>query len=118
MDVELVGDLPSYNGSTVSSLSFAGMVQGELPQDFELKAELYIKNDTAGYISTTQVLENKKFVWNGDGFSGTMLLNSFADEMYQNKQSLSMMLKVELLDANGKAVTSVPVYFILIDERQ
>lgn len=122
MDVELIGNLPSYNGSTVSSLSFEGLIEGELPQHSKIKASLYIKNDEdeseSEYIFTTQVLNDDKLVWNGNSFTGTMLLNSFADDMYQNKKSLSMMLKVELLDANGKTVTSVPVYFILIDERQ
>ena len=110
----IIDELPKYDGSGVSDLYFRVYIQS-LPSNYTVKAVLYGKNANGGYTSTTQtmtipIVDNQ--------LDCSLDLNSFKEGMSQTVGSLSLMLRIEVLDTNGKVVEFVPLYFVLIDTRQ
>lgn len=113
INAKITGSLPEYSESAISALSFSGVVQ-DLPENYSVRGVLYSKNKTGGYTSTTQTID----ITVTDGTFATSLdLSSFKDDMSQTNGSLSLMLRVEIVDTNGKIVDFVPLYFVLIDTR-
>ena len=113
IDVSIVGDLPQYTENGITALSFKVDTQ-ELPDNYSVRADLYSKNEESGeYRNTTQTIEDID-----TSVPVSLELGSFEAQMTQKVGSLSLMLKVEIVDPNGKSVSSVPLYFILVDTRQ
>ena len=110
----ITSDLPKYDGSDVSDLGFRVYVQS-LPSNYTVKAVLYGKNTNGGYTSTTQTMELSIL---GNQLDCSLDLDSFKEVMSQTVGSLSLMLRIEVLDTNGKVVEFIPLYFVLIDDRQ
>ena len=112
----IIDDLPKYDGSGVSDLRFRVYVNVQsLPSNYTVKAVLYGKNTNGGYTSTTQT---KELLILDNQLDCSLGLDSFKEVMSQTVGSLSLMLRIEVLDANGKTVEFVPLYFVLIDDRQ
>ena len=108
------GDFPQFDGRDITALNFVVSVE-DLPQNYTVRALLYGKNENGGYTSTTQTMELEIV---DNKFDGSMDLSSFKEGMNQTIGSLSLMLKVEIVDSTGMVVESVPLYFILVDTRQ
>ena len=113
---DVVGELPRYENESISSLTFEGAVMN-LTENHTVRGVLYSKNENGKYTSTTQTIEIEVNGSQGT-FAGTLSLESFKDDMYQEIGSISLMLSVEIVDANGKVVDFVPLYFVLVDTRQ
>lgn len=116
---EITSSLPQFiprdeNGKpSITSLGYSVSTLG-LPSGYSVKATLYGKNpDGKGYSATTQssTLDVSK------GTEFTLELASLAEGMTTKLGSLSMMLRIEVLDSNGKVVTYYPLYFIVVDPR-
>jgi hypothetical protein len=113
IDVSIVGDLPQYTENGITALSFK-VDTLELPDNYSVRADLYSKNQENGeYRHTTQTIEEIDV-----GSLVTLELGSFEAQMTQKVGSLSLMLRIEIVDPNGKSVSSIPLYFILVDTRQ
>lgn len=111
---EINGDLPEYNNGNISSVQFVVLVK-DVPANNTVRAVLYSKNDKGEYLSTTQTMNVSI---DGNQFAGKMDLSSLKDVMNQRIGSLSLMLRVEIVDLNGKVVNYAPIYFVLVDARQ
>ncbi len=114
--VQINGAMPKYENNNITPLQYMVTVK-YLPEDYTVQATLYSKNADDKYSSTTKK-DDKITVDENGSWSGTLSLDSVATNMQNSTGSLSMMLKVEILDTNGKAVESVPLYFVIIDTRQ
>lgn len=113
---EIDGALPRYNtDGTITELKFKGSVSSELPENYKVQASLYSKNGNGEYTDTTVPATVKI---DGESLTGSCSFGSLGGDMKNMTGSLSMMLKFELIDPNGSTVDSMPLYFILIDERQ
>lgn len=115
INAKINGELPRYDGSNISPLEFTVEVRN-LPQNSTVRAVLHRKMDNQGYTATTQTLEDLKIVDNA--CECVLSFDSFKDEMHQQSNSLTLMLSVEIVDANGKVIDSVPLYFVLINARK
>ena len=109
----LNGSKPEYKNGTISSVGFTVTVRDA--SNYTVRAVLYNKNEDGEYSSTTQTMYLDMV--NGV-YDGSLDLSSLKDMMSQKIGSLSLMLKIEVVDGNGKTVNSVPLYFILVDTRQ
>ena len=104
-----------YTENGITALSFKVKTQG-LPDNYSVRADLYSKNQENGeYRHTTQTIEE---IAVGADVINTLELGSFEAQMTQKVGSLSLMLRIEIVDPNGKSVSSIPLYFILVDTRQ
>ncbi len=113
LSVELVGELPEYRDGKITPLRFNVQTLG-LPANYTVRADLYSKNEDNGeYRHTTQTIEDIDV---SDVL--TLELTSFEAGMEQKVGSLSLMLTFEIVDPNGKTLTSIPLYFVIIDTRQ
>lgn len=117
--VEMNGALPQCqrkgDGSiSISALKFKGNI-GDLPSNYTVRADIYTKNKDGTYSSTTQT---KPVTVSNHQFADELDLSTFENQMRDNVGSLSLMLRIEIVDPNGKPVYYVPMYFILIDTRQ
>jgi hypothetical protein len=117
IDVSIVGDLPQYTENDgITALSFKVYTLEDLPANYTVRADLYSKNQENGeYRHTTQTIEEIEV---GADVINTLELGSFEAQMTQKVGSLSLMLRIEIVDPNGKSVSSIPLYFILVDTRQ
>jgi hypothetical protein len=115
IDVSIVGDLPQYTENGITALKFR-VATSDLPANYTVRADLYSKNQENGeYRHTTQTIEEIEV---GADVINTLELGSFEAQMTQKVGSLSLMLRIEIVDPNGKSVSSIPLYFILVDTRQ
>ena len=120
--VSFDGELPQYLGvdeagkGIFTSFNFHVSLGAPLEEGWEIRAELYAQNPNNGYTNTTQKGELTKI--NDKQYDGMLKFDSFEKHMVQNKGSLSLMLKIEILDQTGQVLNSVPLYFVLIDTRQ
>ena len=117
---KITGKLPECiidaSGKTAISdnLEFTASVNlKEMPQGYQVNAALYAKNANGGYTFTTYKLSNLdmtkgKFTFDMSSFAGVMT----------EPGSLSLMLRIEIVDSSGQVVNSLPLYFILLDTRQ
>jgi len=113
INVSIVGDLPQYTENGITALKFR-VATSDLPANYTVRADLYSKNkDNGEYRHTTQTIEDIDV---SDVL--TLELTSFEAGMEQKVGSLSLMLTFEIVDPNGKTLTSVPLYFVIIDTRQ
>ena len=98
---------------SITSLGYS-VSTSVLPSGYSVKATLYGKNpDGKGYSATTQ----SSTLDFSEGTEFTLELASLAEGMTTKLGSLSMMLRIEVLDSNGKVVTYYPLYFIVVDPR-
>lgn len=112
---QIDGKLPTYDGKNAGYLSFKGEIEAPTG-NYQVKASLYGKTENGTYTSTS---DTKQIELDEDGtFGARYSMESIAGTMTNKIGSLSLMLKIELIDPNGKTVDSVPLYFVLIDTRQ
>ena len=119
LSVEMVGTLPlcqkrEDESLNISPLAFRGKV-GELPSNYTIKASLYIQNKDGIYTSTTQTM---LLTVSNHEFGDELNLSTLENQMRDNTGSLSLMLRIEIVDPNGKPVYYVPLYFVLVDIRE
>ncbi len=120
--VSFDGKLPQYLGideagkGMFTSFNFNISLREALPNGWSIRADLYAKNSNGGYTNTTQ--EGKLTMITATQYDGTVKFDSFEQQMAQNKGSLSLMIKIEILDQTGQVLNSVPLYFVLVDTRQ
>ena len=86
-----------------------------MTDNYTVRVVLYAKNEKNEFISTTQTMDIK--LVNG-AFTGEMSLDSLKDRMSNNIGSLSLMLRVEIVDQNGRVTDYQLLYFILADSRE
>ena len=111
--VEMLGTNPAYVDGVISPLKFS--VTAEDMGDYTLRASLYVKNEKGVYQFTTQTMD---LALTDGAFEGTMSLDSLIPTMEQKIGSLSLMIRIEVVDTSGRVVDYVPLYVILIDTRQ
>ena len=116
----MVGTSPicqrSSDGSivSISQLTFSGKVR-ELPSGYTVRAALYQQDTEGNYFSTTQTVA---LTLNNNQFRDVLNLNTMENQLRDNIGSLSLMLRIEIVDPNGKVVYYTPLYFILVDTGQ
>lgn len=111
---QLTGDAPEYRDDAISPVGFT-LAVSDMTDNYSVRVVLYAKNEKNEFISTTQTMEIK--LVNG-AFTGEMSLDSLKDRMSNNIGSLSLMLRVEIVDQNGRVTDYQLLYFILADSRE
>lgn len=127
LSAEIRGDLPEYHVAgdqvTIEPIEFKGRYSVIGTTDYTVRAALYIKNNQTGVYTYTSVTTDDKAsnhtITLADGnYSGSLDLNALKDTMSTQVGSLSLMLRVEIVDSSGKVLDKVSLYFVLIDTRE
>jgi hypothetical protein len=114
VNAQLIGDAPEYRDDSISPVGFDVTVS-DMTDNYSVRVVLYAKNEKNEFVTTTQTMN---IVLVNGMYTGRLPLDSLKDKMSNTIGSLSLMLRFEIVDQNGRVTDYQSLYFILKDTRE
>ena len=114
VNAQLIGDAPEYRDDSISPVGFDVTVS-DMTDNYSVRVVLYAKNEKNEFVTTTQTMD---IVLVNGMYTGRLPLDSLKDKMSNTIGSLSLMLRFEIVDQNGRVTDYQSLYFILKDTRE